>query len=115
MTTNIDTPTPADNQSFQLFSSLQYAPLLLSSTENTSLCGSPCPFYLLPYHRDRMLSAAHHFKWSTVALEKLRDLKGFQKCCEDGVNEFVSRQENKGLDRDLKDAKKALKVLIHAL
>jgi len=58
---------------FQLFSSLRYDPLLLSLPRNTNLSpssdvpSSPSPFYMLPYHRDRILSATNHFKWTTAA------------------------------------------------
>lgn len=45
---------------FSLFSSLRYDPLLLAST--------PSPFYLLPYHHDRLLRAANHFHWPPTQL-----------------------------------------------
>lgn len=55
---------------FQLFSSLRYDPILLQSPANTALWpdenggpSGPSPFYMLPYHRDRMLQAARHFHW----------------------------------------------------
>ncbi|KAF2842093.1 hypothetical protein M501DRAFT_927496 [Patellaria atrata CBS 101060] len=55
---------------FELFTSLRYDPLLLSSPENCSPSlsfQSPSPFYMLVYHRDRMLEAARHFDWQKVA------------------------------------------------
>lgn len=58
---------------FQLFSSLRYDPLLLSSKTNTESWPSilrpstGSPFYMLTYHRDRMLQAAQHFGWVEAA------------------------------------------------
>ncbi|KAI9813647.1 MAG: hypothetical protein M1827_003718 [Pycnora praestabilis] len=56
-------PTP-----FQVFSSLRLDPLLLQSPANTTLSyqTSASPLYMLNYHRDRLLSAAQHFKWEMV-------------------------------------------------
>lgn len=51
---------------FELFSSLRYDPLLLSSPINTRLNGPPSPFYMLRYHQDRILEAAAHFKWYNI-------------------------------------------------
>jgi len=58
---------------FQLFSSLRYDPLLLSIPKNTehwdsssSIHTTGSPFYMLPYHRDRMLFAAQNFHWTTA-------------------------------------------------
>ena len=45
--------------------------MLLESSANSALSTSPSPFYMLPYHRDRMLEAAAHFGWS-VAAERIR-------------------------------------------
>ncbi|KAF2732891.1 hypothetical protein EJ04DRAFT_496272 [Polyplosphaeria fusca] len=56
--------------SFQLFTSLRYDPLLLTSAENSSPTLNfvmPSPFYMLRYHRDRMLEAAQHFDFHAVA------------------------------------------------
>jgi 4-amino-4-deoxychorismate lyase len=52
---------------FQLFSSLRFDRSLLESTANSALEGSPVPFYMLSYHRDRMLQAATHFGWEEAA------------------------------------------------
>lgn len=51
---------------FELFSSLRYDPVLLISSTNTRLTGAPSPFYMLPYHRDRIHEAAAHFKWHNL-------------------------------------------------
>ncbi|KAF3007661.1 hypothetical protein E8E13_008943 [Curvularia kusanoi] len=55
--------------SFQLFTSIRYDPLLLTSTENSRPdlnFVTPSPFYMLTYHRDRMVEAAQHFDFDTV-------------------------------------------------
>ncbi|KAH8712079.1 hypothetical protein GQ44DRAFT_776274 [Phaeosphaeriaceae sp. PMI808] len=61
--------------SFQLFTSLRYDPILLESPEN-SLPHlnfiAPSPFYMLAYHRARMVEAAQHFDFHAVE-ERLRD------------------------------------------
>jgi len=69
---------------FQIFSSLRYDPILLQSSQNTSLWpnveagpSGPCPFYMLPYHRDRMLQAAQHFGWNKAA-NRLRGPEGLK-------------------------------------
>ncbi|KAI5853242.1 aminotransferase [Morchella snyderi] len=74
-------------EDFSLFSSLRHDRLLLQSPENTTASGSttPCPFYLLEYHRDRMVRAAHHFEWSEAATAPLEDLNEFRRACEEAV------------------------------
>ncbi|KAK6512183.1 hypothetical protein TWF481_001074 [Arthrobotrys musiformis] len=64
LATTLPSEAETPETSFDLFSSLQYSPSLLSSPENTEICGSPCPFYMLDYHRDRILHAARNFGWS---------------------------------------------------
>ena len=64
----------ASDSDFHLFTSLRYDPQLLSSPVNTTLSGyfsvndspPPSPFYMLAYHRDRILEAADHFNWKSV-------------------------------------------------
>ncbi|KAH6621942.1 hypothetical protein C7974DRAFT_314433 [Boeremia exigua] len=54
---------------FQLFTSLRYDPLLLTSPENSRPdlnFLAPSPFYMLAYHRDRMVEAAQHFDFAPV-------------------------------------------------
>lgn len=65
----------SSDSSFQLFTSLRYDPLLLTSTENSRPdlnFISPSPFYMLAYHRNRMLEAAQHFDFHAVA-KRLED------------------------------------------
>jgi len=63
---------------YQLFSSLRFDPLLLHSSANTTLHGSKSPFYMLPYHRDRILQAATHFGWP-AAEQTLTGPEGLQR------------------------------------
>jgi 4-amino-4-deoxychorismate lyase len=71
---------------FQLFSSLRYDPLLTPLAINTESWDGPIktgsPFYLLPYHRDRILQAAEHFGW-TEAAARIRGA--------DGLAHFLSK------------------------
>src|SRR5271168_3192388 len=56
---------------FQLFTSLRYEPLLLPLSINTEFWDGEeeyfSPFYMLSFHRDRMLQAALHFGWNDAA------------------------------------------------
>ncbi|KAI9925545.1 hypothetical protein ASPWEDRAFT_173219 [Aspergillus wentii DTO 134E9] len=67
--------------SFQIISSLRYDPALPGVVAQRAANSYPdplkTPYYLLPYHRDRLINAANHFKWQK-ALEFLRrDLNSF--------------------------------------
>jgi len=53
----------AQSPDFQLFSSLRFDPILRQCQANTDIGNEESPFYMLPYHRDRMLQAAEHFQW----------------------------------------------------
>lgn len=53
----------------KLISSLRYDTSLLSINDNGKLSGpdgAPSAFYMLRYHRDRLLDAARHFRWECV-------------------------------------------------
>jgi 4-amino-4-deoxychorismate lyase len=55
--------------SLQLFTSMRYDPILLNSSENSRPALNfiyPSPFYMLAYHRDRMVEAAQHFDFDAV-------------------------------------------------
>lgn len=56
---------PAD---FEIFTSIRSDDLLKRSPYNTNLSGAgePSQFYMLCYHRDRLISAANHFNWTEV-------------------------------------------------
>ncbi|MCJ1447497.1 MAG: hypothetical protein MMC23_008008 [Stictis urceolatum] len=54
---------------FFIISSIRYDPELLDLPENTELSASPdtrSEFYMLRYHRDRMVVAAKAFEWPTA-------------------------------------------------
>jgi len=60
------------SEPISLFTSLRFDPLLLSSPENgtTDLSHyTRSPFYMLQYHRLRLLEAAKHFSYSAVVSE----------------------------------------------
>lgn len=56
---------PAD---FAILTSIRSDVVLKDSPFNTSLSGAgePSQFYMLRYHRDRLLSAAKQFNWAEV-------------------------------------------------
>lgn len=62
---------------FDIISSIRSDEVLLYSRENswvnatiqTTVARSPIQFYMLNYHRDRMLDAAKAFYWDTSPLE----------------------------------------------
>ncbi|CAI7608842.1 unnamed protein product [Penicillium pancosmium] len=69
-------------QTFEIFSSLRYDPSLPQVTlRNADSYPNPrdSPYYLLAYHRDRLIAAARHFGWEH-ALEWLQqDLTSFER------------------------------------
>src|SRR5262245_12243962 len=86
---------------FHLFTSLRYDPVLLTSPENSQSWlnfVSPSPFYMLVYHRDRMLEAAQHFDFHAVA-KKLEDGNALHAELLQKVKEWV---EQGGQDEALK-------------
>ncbi|TGO87141.1 hypothetical protein BPOR_0247g00060 [Botrytis porri] len=76
-------PSSSPNPPFQLFTSLRYDPLLLQSPLNIeswplpTSTPTPSPFYMLPYHRDRLLQAATHFSFP-AAIAAISGVSGFQ-------------------------------------
>ncbi|KAI4940743.1 hypothetical protein J4E86_010715 [Alternaria arbusti] len=71
----------ASEDEFQLFTSLRYDPLLLQSEENSRAIlnfVTPSPFYMLAYHRDRMVEAAQHFDFFEVE-KRLKDGKALHE------------------------------------
>ena len=62
------------SNAFDIISTVRYDPLLFHSEENTrinttTLARMPIPFYMLSYHRDRMLASAKAFGWNPSPLE----------------------------------------------
>lgn len=81
---------------FQLFTSLRYDPLLATLPVNTESweagSSSSSPFYILPFHRDRMLQAAEHFGWN-VAAHRIQGPGGFDLLLKT-LNESVDTQSS---------------------
>lgn len=74
---------------FSIFTSTRYDEILLDSKVNESLSFTyPSPFYMLVYHRDRMLEAAHHFQWPKV-VERLLDGSTLEKDVTEEVNTYL--------------------------
>ncbi|KAB8075978.1 aminotransferase class IV-domain-containing protein [Aspergillus leporis] len=71
------TPPTTSSDSFQIISSLRYEPALPNVVDERAADSHllTTPYYLLPYHQDRLLSAARCFKW-TKAAEFLRQELG---------------------------------------
>lgn len=86
---------------FQLFTSIRYDPLLLKSEENSRPDLNfviPSPFYMLAYHRGRMVEAAQHFDFHAVE-ERLKDGKLLHEELLKRVKEYVGKD---GHDEALK-------------
>lgn len=75
-------------QTFEIISSIRYDPALPNLTsENAHSYPEPSdsPYYLLAYHRDRLVAAARHFGWDK-ALDWLgEDLRRFEKFLDDSI------------------------------
>ena len=97
----------APEPDFQLFSSLRFDPLLLPLTINTAAWDGEIkffsPFYMLPYHRDRMLQAAEHFGW-TKAADTIRGTEGFNS---------LLKKLNEGLDTNSSTPLRVRTLLSH--
>ncbi|KAF3930720.1 hypothetical protein ABW19_dt0209247 [Dactylella cylindrospora] len=93
--------TTTAEEPYQLFSSLQYCSVLEYEEGNTKICGQPCPFYMFPYHRDRIVQAAKNFGW-TEAIAALQDLPAVQAVCEKAVNELILGNTEKDVDLEEK-------------
>ncbi|EUC43018.1 hypothetical protein COCMIDRAFT_101933 [Bipolaris oryzae ATCC 44560] len=90
---------------FQLFTSLRYDPLLLKSEENSrSILNfvAPSPFYMLAYHRDRMVEAAQHFDFDEVQ-KRLGDGKA--------LHEELLKRTNAEIEKTGKDRAMKLRLL----
>jgi 4-amino-4-deoxychorismate lyase len=62
---------------FQIISSLRFEPNLVPPSEDSYPEPRDSPYYLLRYHRDRLLNAAIHFKWPAAIGFLQRDLAQF--------------------------------------
>ncbi|CAN9421739.1 unnamed protein product [Alternaria alternata] len=95
----------SENNEFQLFTSLRYDPLLLRSDENSRTIlnfVTPSPFYMLAYHRDRMVEAAQHFDFFEVE-KRLKDGKA--------LHDELSRQVQEEIRKTGKDEAMKLRLL----
>jgi 4-amino-4-deoxychorismate lyase len=76
------TPSQA-SEAFQIISSLRYEPALpdVLRTQPADAYPGPLrsPYYLLPYHRERLLKAAECFGWSKAATFLQQDVESFAK------------------------------------
>jgi 4-amino-4-deoxychorismate lyase len=87
--------------SMSIISTLRYDPILLQSEENSRPALnfiSPSPFYMLVYHRDRLLEAAQHFEFDAV-IPHVQDGKAFHQELLDRIEEY---KKNSGQDEALK-------------
>ena len=76
-------------QSYQLLTSTRYDPFLATLSWNNDHDG-PCSFFLLPYHFDRLTSAAKTHKWDHTAMFSYDSLKS---TCLDAISK--EQQQNK--------------------
>lgn len=89
--------SPANDGQFEVFTSLRYDTQLLHCSDNDAeevSFASPSPFYMLRYHRDRLLEAAEYFGWEKV-VERLQDGIALQKTLLE-YTERYSHNGNKG-------------------
>jgi len=88
---------PGATPTYGLYSSSRYDPLLLSCELNTQ-ANSPhtaSPFFLLPYHRDRLVSAAKAFGWPKV-VELLEGEEGLGRLKEEFERAVKKWETEKG-------------------
>ena len=83
---------PAQEQVYQLLTSTRFDPFLATLSWNNDHNG-PCSFFLLPYHFDRLTSAAKAHKWD----HSLLTYDYLHSTCLDAVSESKER----GLPNDL--------------
>lgn len=72
--------TSEPSQSFQIISSLRYDPALPYAVAQQAADSYPrplTPYYLLPYHQDRLANAARQFNWQNALFYLEQDLDKF--------------------------------------
>lgn len=94
-------------ENFQLFTSLRFDPTLLQlgNDQPDDLgwnSGKPSPYYMLDYHRDRMLKAASHWGWDK-AVAAIEGPEGLAR-----LESFITGQ----FDQDSGDQPRRVKVLL---
>lgn len=75
-------------QTFKIISSLRYDPALPNVvSQNAHGYPEPAdsPYYLLAYHRDRLVAAARHFGWNKALDWLQQDLRSFGKFLDDSI------------------------------
>ncbi|KAF8524327.1 aminotransferase [Hysterangium stoloniferum] len=86
----------SDPQSFDLFTSLRYDPLLLDASWNSWADNPPSPLFLLPLHLDRLLDGAQRFQWPaaivTMSGDRSKTLARLRSLCED----CAAKEDNSG-------------------
>lgn len=95
------------SENFQLFTSLRFDPTLLHLVDSQPgdvgwNSTKPSPYYMLDYHRDRMLKAASHWGWSK-AVAAIEGPGGLAR-----LESFIAEQ----LSEDTNDQPKRIKVLL---
>lgn len=94
-------------ENFQLFTSLRFDPTLLQLGEDQPdglgwNSTKPSPYYMLDYHRDRMLKAASHWGWGK-AVAAIEGPEGLAR-----LESFITGQ----LGQDSNDQPRRIKVLL---
>lgn len=81
--------------SLEVLTSIRYDLLLIRSPQNTQLCYNdsdvPSQFYMLRYHRDRMLAAVHELGWTQARsfLEGQSGIVRLKQALQDHLNNIA--------------------------
>lgn len=94
-------------EDFQLFTSLRFDPTLLQLADSQQddlgwNSTKPSPYYMLDYHRDRMLKAASHWGWDR-AIAAIEGASGLAR-----LESFIAEQ----LGQDTSNQPRRVKVLL---
>ena len=102
------TTTPISTLDLHLLTSLRYDPLLLTRSWNTWPGNPPSPFFLLPFHLERLINGARDFDWPK-ALEVLcgtgsdvPQLEQFRSFCQACVDRYFAEHPGSDADHPLK-------------
>jgi hypothetical protein len=79
--------------SYQLLSSTRFDPFLATLSWNNDHDNEPCPFFLLPYHFDRLASAAKTHEWDSTSTSILT-YHYLKSTCLDAVSKEQQRLPN---------------------
>lgn len=82
-------PSSTQLDSFSIISSIRYDPQIPTAVSDYAAEIYPdpkdSPYYLLRFHRDRLLSAATHFNWSEAIKFLQRDLSQFAQILDEAI------------------------------